>query len=237
MLTAAICDDNSVFLRESKAALQQDHRIGEISVYSDTEDLLHDISSGAKGFDLVLMDIDFEGKENGIQAAGRVCRLCPDTEILFVTAYNDRFSQQVLLGDAQPAGYLTKPIVPEYLTRYIDKICRKQGGMTFLTLSIRGQEHSIPVEKIRYMESRDHTVTIYMDGEELLVYEKLGSLLERLPAVFVRCHKSYVVNMTRICRLEPDRVQLEDGAFVPVSRANRANMRTVFFQYIGEKTV
>ncbi|MCD8021490.1 MAG: LytTR family DNA-binding domain-containing protein [Lachnospiraceae bacterium] len=237
MLKAAICDDNSTFLRESKALLLQDHRIGGISIYNHPEDLLHDISSGAKHFDLVLMDIDFDEEETGIQAAGKVCRLCPDTEILFVTSYNDRFSQQILLGDAQPAGYLTKPIAPDLLTRYIDKICRKQGGKIFLTISIRGQEHSIPVERIRYMESRDHTVTIYMDGEKLLVYERLDSLLEKLPEVFVRCHKSYVVNMTRICRLDPDRVQLEDGVLVPVSRANRIHMRTAFFQYIGEKTV
>ncbi|MCD7819880.1 MAG: LytTR family DNA-binding domain-containing protein [Lachnospiraceae bacterium] len=237
MLTAAICDDNSTFLREAKAMLQQDHRIGEINIYNHPEDLLHDISSGAKRFDLVLMDIDFDEEETGIQAAGKVCRLCPDTEILYMTAYNDRFSQQILLGDAQPAGYLTKPIAPELLTRYIDKICRRQGGTTFLTLSIRGQEHSIPVEIIRYMESRDHMVTIYMDGEDLIVYEKLDSLIKKLPAVFVRCHKSYVVNMTRICRLDPDRVQLEDGAFVPVSQSNRIHMRTAFFEYIGEKTV
>ncbi len=237
MLKVAVCDDNTVFLKEAETLLRQDHRVEEISLYSDPEDLLDDISHGQKIFDLVLMDIDFEQEENGIGVAGELCRRLPDTEILYVTAYNDRFSQQILLGEAQPLGYMVKPLAPDLLTRYIDKIYSKWGNRKWLTLSIRGQEHSVPINRIRYMESHNHMVAIYLDGEELLVYDKLDSLLEKLPEVFIRCHKSYVINMRRICRMYADKVSLDDGTIIPVSRANRASVRTRFFNYIGEETV
>lgn len=237
MLKVAVCDDNTVFLHESENMLRQDHRIEKITLYSDPDDLLNDISRSLASFELVLMDIDFKEDENGIQAAGEICRRLPDAEILYVTAYNERFSQQILLGDVQPAGYLVKPLQPELLSRYIDKIYSRRGSRIWLKLSIHGQEYSVPAGKIRYMESHNHTVTIYMEGEEeLLVYDKLDSLLQKLPAVFIRCHKSYVVNMKRICRLDPDKAVLEDGIMIPVSRANRAKVRERFFQYIGEET-
>ncbi|MCD7859236.1 MAG: LytTR family DNA-binding domain-containing protein [Firmicutes bacterium] len=236
-MQVAVCDDNSAFLREAQAMLQQEQRIERVALYTDPEDLLEDIACGRESFDMILMDIDFDTQERGIQSAGQICRLLPDVEILYVTAYNDRFSQNILLGDAQPMGYLVKPVQPERLRQYIDKFYRKRGSRAYLTLSIRGQDYSISADSIRYMESRNHTVRICMDGEELLAYDKLDAIFARLPPVFARCHKSYVVNLKRICRLDPDRAYLADGTAIPVSRAKRAQLREAFFRLIGEELV
>ncbi len=234
MLNVAVCDDNDIFLREARNLLRQEQRVEKITLYSDPEDLLHDISTGKESFDMVLMDIEFE-EENGIRSAGEIIRLIPEVSILYMTAYNERYSQQILLGDAQPLGYMVKPLSQELLSKYIDKIYRKRGARKYLTLSIRGKEYSILTDRIRYMESQNHTVKIYLDGEELLVYDKLESILAKLPDVFVQCHKSYVVNMKRISRLDPEKVYLQGGTAIPVSRANRAHMRMAFFTYIGEE--
>lgn len=235
MLSVAVCDDNSVFLSEAQKVLRQDNRVGEIELYGSPEELREDIAHKWKRFDVVLMDIDFGRDENGIRAAEKMKQVLPELQIVYVTAYNDQYSQQILLSDAEPAGYMVKPLDPEILSRYLDKIYRKRGGRMYLTVQIRGQEYSVAVGSIQFMENHNHTVTIHTDEGELRVYDKLDHLLSVLPPVFIRSHKSYVVNMNRISRLEPDRAILASGLSVPISRANRIKVRAEFFRHIGEK--
>ncbi|MCD8148093.1 MAG: LytTR family DNA-binding domain-containing protein [Clostridiales bacterium] len=234
MLNVAVCDDNSVFLSEAQKVLRQDSRVGEIDLYSSPEELKEDIAHRWKHIDVVLMDIDFGSGEDGIRAMEKIKQILPEVQIVYVTAYNDRYSQQVLLSDAEPTGYMVKPLDPDILKRYFDKIYRKRGGKMYLTLQMKGREYSVSVGSIQFMENHNHTVTIHTDEGELRVYDKLDHLLAGLPPVFIRSHKSYVVNMNRICRLEPDRVILANGLSVPISRANRAKVHEAFFRHIGE---
>jgi two-component system LytT family response regulator len=91
--------------------------------------------------------------------------------------------------------------------------------------------HVIPIEKLDYVEAQDDYVAIHAEGKSWLKHQTLADLEQSLdPARFVRVHRSYVVNVERIARIEPyakdSRVAiLHDGRELPVSRGGYQRLR------------
>jgi two-component system LytT family response regulator len=89
----------------------------------------------------------------------------------------------------------------------------------------------IPVEKVDYLEAQDDYVAIHAEGRSWLKTQPLSDLAVGLdPARFVRIHRSYVLNLERLARLElyakDSRVAiLVDGRELPVSRAGHARLK------------
>ena len=81
------------------------------------------------------------------------------------------------------------------------------------------------------MEAQDDYVAIHSGGKTWLKHATLAEVAEGLdPARFVRVHRSYVVPVERIARLElyakDSRIAiLHDGRELPVSRAGYARLR------------
>ncbi len=75
------------------------------------------------------------------------------------------------------------------------------------------------------MEAQDDYVSLNSEGKAYLKQQTLTDLERKLdPARFVRIHRSYLVNLDRLARIdteggEPRAVVLEDGTRVPLSRS------------------
>jgi two-component system LytT family response regulator len=96
----------------------------------------------------------------------------------------------------------------------------------------------IPVVKLDYAEAQDDYIALASQGKKYLKQQTVSSLEASLdPKSFVRIHRSYLVNLERVTRLEPygkdtHVVILNDGARLPVSRAGHARLK----ELLGEKT-
>ncbi|MEO7272058.1 MAG: LytTR family DNA-binding domain-containing protein, partial [Vicinamibacterales bacterium] len=92
------------------------------------------------------------------------------------------------------------------------------------------QVHVLPVERIDYVEAQDDYVCFAADGRQYLKDQTLATVETQLdPARFVRIHRSYLLNIERIGRVElyakDSRVAiLRDGRRLPVSRAGYARL-------------
>ena len=91
--------------------------------------------------------------------------------------------------------------------------------------------HIIPIEKLDYAEAQDDYVALHSDKRTFLKQQPISALEAALdPAKFVRVHRSYVMNLERLTRLEPyskdSKVAvLDTGAKLPVSRSGQARLR------------
>jgi two-component system LytT family response regulator len=89
----------------------------------------------------------------------------------------------------------------------------------------------IPVDALDFVEARDDYVCLRSGGREVLKQQTLTELAATLdPARFVRVHRSFILNVTKIARVEryakDSRLAvLLDGTKVPVSRAGYAALR------------
>lgn len=234
MIKVAVCDDNVIFLENMKAALQKDARVSEIELYHDPEDFWDAVTGLHRDFDVVFMDIELGKAKTGINYAQELYDIVPRLSIIYVTGYNDRYAQHILLADTNLIGYLTKPLDEILLRRYLDKVCKKKNKNTFLTFDIRGKTFMVLAETILYIESHNHTVSIHTEQETYVSYEKLSDLRKRLPKYFIQCHKSFLVNMKHISSLEPGKLKVRDSHLVPVSKSCVAETRAAFFRYIGQ---
>lgn len=89
----------------------------------------------------------------------------------------------------------------------------------------------IPVAKLDYAESQDDYISLASAGKKYLKQQTISSLETSLdPNTFVRIHRSCIVNLERVVRLEPYGKDthvaiLSDGARLPVSRAGYARLK------------
>lgn len=200
--------------------------------------------------DLVFLDVQMP-KLDGFE----VLELLDDPPaVVFATAY-DEFALKAF--EVHAVDYLLKPFgrerLAEALSRVRERLAAPAGspaaaappspaklaasarppGTHVERLLVRdgARVHVIPVERLDYLEAQDDYVAIHAEGKTWLKHGVLGEMADGLdPARFVRTHRSYVVPVDRIARLElyakDSRVAiLHDGRELPVSRAGYARLR------------
>ena len=90
----------------------------------------------------------------------------------------------------------------------------------FVVESKEGQTR-IPYEQIYYIEAREKKLFLRLENKEVAFYDTLENLLQVLPANFLRCHRSFVVNKYYIekVQLSQSMIWLSHGISVPLSRS------------------
>jgi two-component system LytT family response regulator len=126
------------------------------------------------------------------------------------------------LGDKMPSGQqLAESARPPQ--QFLERVVVKDG--TRVTL--------IPIAKLDYVEAQDDYVALASQGKKHLKQQTIASLEACLdPKSFVRIHRSYIVNLERVARIEPygkdSRLEiLSDGVRLPVSRAGYARLQAL----------
>lgn len=170
----------------------------------------------------------------------------PGPVVIFVTAY-DEYAMRAF--DAQAADYLLKPFSAERFERALERARgrvgqgRKSETHAQLAAAARGPErpqrmvvrdgpkiHVIPIDRLDYVEAQDDYVALHAGGKSYLKQQPIGEVEAMLdPARFVRIHRSAIVNLERVARIEPyakdSRVAiLGDGTRLPVSRSGYARL-------------
>jgi two-component system LytT family response regulator len=101
----------------------------------------------------------------------------------------------------------------------------RPGPLERVLIRDGAQVHVIPAERIDFVEAQDDYVCFVADGKSFLKDQTMAAVEEALdPARFVRIHRSYLLNIERIARVElyakDSRIAiLRDGRKLPVSRA------------------
>ncbi|MCL2839378.1 MAG: LytTR family DNA-binding domain-containing protein [Defluviitaleaceae bacterium] len=231
----AICDDQQHGLEHTLTKIRTVSLQSEIAIFLKISDLFQQIKEGVK-FDAVLMDIEWDGEDrSGIDFASELYSLSPKTKIIFVTGYPERYSQQIFLKNTNLRGFIAKPIDADILLKNLEKLKDEMllEENRKLILKFNGVIKGVDSDDILYLESKLHTVTVYTTDGEHLCYEKLSDLAKRLPRQFVTTHKSFLVNMDKIQRIERERIVLGKNIEIPVSKARYNEVREHYFRYIG----
>jgi two-component system LytT family response regulator len=192
--------------------------------------------------DLLLLDIQMP-KLNGFEVLDLVGR---DVAVVFLTAY-DQYALRAF--EVHAVDYLLKPFSAERFAAAIARARERVGRgekapVHALTATARAGEgfsgrilvrdgprvHVIPVATIDYVQAQDDYVCFRCGGKDYLKEQTLADVEASLdPARFVRIHRSYVLHLERLARVEFDAREnrlaiLIDGTRLPVSRAGYARL-------------
>ena len=91
----------------------------------------------------------------------------------------------------------------------------------------------LPLDRILYFEARAKKIYAALEKEEYGFYESMEHLLDRLPSYFIRCHRSYVVNLKQLKRYQASAglCVLGTDVEIPVSRSYRQDMKERFLSW------
>jgi two-component system, LytTR family, response regulator len=199
--------------------------------------------------DLLLLDVQMP-KLNGFEVLELLGRSVP---IVFVTAY-DQYALRAF--EVHAVDYLLKPFSEERFAEAIERVRERlraresqedassgldvpalvadarprQGPVERILIRDGAQVHVIPVDRIDYVEAQDDYVCFKSEGKQYLKDQTMAAVEASLdPARFVRVHRSYLLNIDRIARVElyakDSRIAiLRDATRLPVSRAGYARL-------------
>lgn len=232
----AVCDNDKMILREIERQLQTLSIADNVFIFSDLETFLLSVDGG-KRYDAVLMDIEWNEKAAGMDTATELYKLCPDTKIIYVTGHVEQFNQQVFLQRANLSGFLTKPVDTDLLRANLQKVAddlplQEQPA---LVLHKQGATVTVPLREVYFIESQRHIANVHTSGEIITAYERLEIIKRSLPNSFYQCHKSFIVNMSYISRIQSGDIYLKNGGRIPISRAKYTETREAYHAYIGRR--
>jgi two-component system LytT family response regulator len=106
---------------------------------------------------------------------------------------------------------------------YLERVLIKDGARV----------HLVPSATIDYIEAQDDYVQVAAAGKAWLKHQRMAELEAQLdPQVFIRIHRSYIVNVGAIVRIEPASKDnhcavLKDGTKLPISRSGYQKLRDI----------
>lgn len=231
----AVCDDSVNALNVLRDMLEKRVDIISVDYYDKIEKFWNAVVHGS-AYDVVFMDIDWGGAQMGIDFANRLLDQNAHTQIIYVTGYNDQFSQRIFLTPSNLCGYLVKPVEEKMLdamlgmaAKAIDKTQKKK-----LLIKQRDGICSVAYSDIVWLSSELRRIVIHCKEDEYSYIGTLNELKGALPANFAECHKSFWVNMDYIKRIGKTEAEMLSGVTVPVSRAKYGAFLERYIKYIGQ---
>ena len=190
--------------------------------------------------DLLFLDIQMP-KLDGFEVLDLLDR---KPHVVFVTAYDE---YAIRAFEVHAVDYLLKPYSATRfgeVLAHAEEMVRRGAGTTAAAAATAvrrplqriafrdgGTIEVVPIQRIDYIEAQDDYVHVYSRGQKHIKQQTLGDLETMLDSTrFLRVHRSYIVNLESLSRVEPyakdSRVAvLKDGTRVPISRAGYERLR------------
>lgn len=236
-LSIAICDD----LREERSTLirmvQNYCRQKGISLhmypFSSGEELLSAMHRPER-FHVIFLDIYMPGL-TGIETARRIRQSDSSVAIILATTSLDHGIEGF---EVDASDYLVKPIQEEDVARSLDW-CLEHPSALLQVVSVysEGEWIDIPLSSISYIEVLDHQSHIHTDQKKTIVTRRgIDDLSGSIGSEdFLRCHRSYLVNMNHVQSIEGADFRVTGGELVPISMRDLAKHRSQFIDWTYKK--
>lgn len=228
MFNIYIIEDNIEFAKKTSDIIGRyadefkNFTVSDCHVYSKNfENFLSDVPRTSSKHNIYIFDVSLGSDMNGIDLARKIREFDFDGYIIFLTAYEE-YVGKIVSYNLKAVNYITKndrdfedklnatlsSIV--YETSKSSLISLKgnsiQSQDTSLTFSYKGVIHKINTNDILYVETHPlrRCLNIYLKDSIIEYRETLNKINELLPDHFVRCHKSYIINMSKVERIHID---------------------------------
>lgn len=238
-----ICDDNQENLRElEKLLLKYIARFSglsfEIEKFTDAALLLHKIQD-KKPADIYILDI-IMSDISGIDL-GREIRKKSEKSIIIYITESDQFALDAY--DILAIRYLLKPVAEDRLFEALDYALSQiqDKRETFFTVKTKNGLESVPYREIEYIENSSRKLEIHLtDGRKITsIYIRKSFEDETKEFLntgnFLCVHKSFLVNLNYVRKLNQTNVVMNSGTSIPVSRKSASQVKKNYLLFISEQ--
>lgn len=191
-----------------------------IEPFTDEASLLYEAEDGAV-FDVLLLP-ERLGGSSGLALARKLRAMhCVGALVMLVESR----MCAVRSYEVGAVGCLTQPYDITQLDRVMTRACHRLPGEK-LQIRMRGGSRYVSASEILYVESENNRCHIHSNsGAEYMMYCKLDDIQQSLhDGVFLRCHKSFLVNMNAVRDVDEASFVLIDGSTVPIRQRGRSGI-------------
>lgn len=239
MIKIAICDDEKYYREQMKCL------ITKYFMQYQTKNYCVDIFSSGKEFcekesnviqyDIVFLDIGMV-ELNGLETAYKIREHRSDTYIIFVTGF---FNYALEGYKVDAFRYIMKDTLEISIVECLNAIFKKlKIQMDKMEFKFIEKKRSVYIDEIVYIESRKHKLTFYIMELGLVeygMYSKLDDIEAQLKEYkFLRIHKSYLVNMKHIIKINSYKITLASGQELSIPKLRYQAVKETFALYKGE---
>lgn len=234
MIRIAICEDEKetqLLIEDQLDNILKNINIEyEIKKYSSGEELL---DSNLKDIDILLLDIQM-GQINGMDTARKIRQLGNKMEIIFITSLIDYVQEGY---EVRAYRYILKPIESKELKQHVIT-CIKEietNKNKYIVIKNRSNTYKIYSNEIKYIEVQKKEMSIHTINKSFDVRYSLGKIEKDLNLDnFVRCHKSFLVNLSYVENIKLNIAILESGEEIPISRYRYKDVKEKFLKFLGD---
>lgn len=197
----------------------QRHLIGQYIDQTEQINLISEFDTATKSInylaknpvDLIFLDVELP-EMNGVEF---LQQFKPECEIVLMSSA-DKYAIDGFHLDV--TDYLLKPVsfarftraVKKVLSRYSEDEPAADSPSDYLFIKDKGIYHKVQFSDIIYIQSSSEYVMIHTKAKRIMLYSSMDGILNKLPSNFMRVHRSYIVNLNAIERVNGNTVEINN---------------------------
>lgn len=202
MINFVLCDDNLQLISKLKEMLEfifLKHDLdAKIGLVTDNIDELINVVNTEK-VDVLFLDIDLNSKYNGIDLAKEFRKKDKQMYLIFVTGH---FEYIVSAYECKTFDFIQKPFTQAKLEKTVLRLFDDLNNSSSKFIRLSNNHELINQELVNYIQ-KDGMKSVYsMKSGTIESYGSFTHITNTLPPNFVRCHKSFIVNLDNISSID-----------------------------------
>lgn len=203
MLNFIICDDSVNMLNKISKMLESifiSNNIDANIVFQSTkpQEVLNFANSHK--VDVFLLDIQLKSNMSGLELAKKIRENNKDAYIIFTTGH---LEYSLVAYKLKTFDYIAKPITTERLAETVLRLLEDINGQPKKYIKIDSKNTLVDANEIEYIKREGMKLVFHTPSKDYEAYSSFAKIQDSLPSNFIRCHKSYIVNIDKIVNVEP----------------------------------
>lgn len=231
MIKIAICEDklsDLTFLQTCLHQLLTEKQVSyTVTSFTSGKDMYQALTE--ESFTISFIDIYLD-TVNGILLAQRIREKNRHAAIIFTTSSQEYMAEGYQIGVLH---YLVKPLTIEGVEEALDRALRTTKiSERYIEVTVNRQREQILLRDINFVEFQNRVCILFTNDGEKTVYIRLNELEEMLnDPRFLRCHRSFLVNMDKVVGIEKREFLLADHHRIPINREQAKELQQSYARY------
>ncbi len=203
MVNFALCDDNVNILDRLEKMLENIFTKNNFDAHvtfksTNSTDMIDFISKNK--VDVVLLDINLKSNKSGLELAKAIRNMHRNTYIIFTTGH---LEYAMVAYKFRTFDYLAKPITYDRLEDTIIRLFEDINTAPKRYIKIDNKNTLVDAAEVIYIKRDGMKLVFHTANRDYETYSSFNKFQDKLPKNYMRCHKSYVANISQIRDVEP----------------------------------
>lgn len=212
-MNVIIVEDDFIIADHLQIILNK-HGVDVIDVFDNVNDALQHRN---EDIDLYIIDIRLSGNTSGIELGRRLNK--NDKSFIYLTANNELATIKEAV-ETKPVTYITKPYKESDIIAILE-LSKSKTQKKIAVKSTYGKKN-INLSNLLYIKACGSYSELYTSTKSYLERCSLNQLEQTLNSNFIRIHRSYIINKTKIGDFTSSYVYINNKK-IPISRSYKSN--------------